>query len=66
MKDSEARAVINLLNKRICQLDEILLAIPHPSDCKCPKCNPHVPDHFARKLSLRLQSGSGFDWFEDV
>jgi hypothetical protein len=48
VKDGEARAVINLLTKRLNQLDKELRIHqePHAKDCKCDFCSGWTPDHF--------------------
>jgi hypothetical protein len=64
MKDREARAVINLLNERIKQLDhEINLSKhPHIKGCKCKDCRGRVPDHMSITFD---KSRGGFGWFKD-
>lgn len=59
MKDSEARKVINLLTKRIKQLDRELQLFknPHPKNCKCKDCKGLVPDY----TSITTY----FDWWDD-
>jgi hypothetical protein len=60
MKDNEAREVINLLNRRLKQLDRELqlLKSPHPKKCGCNDCTGCTPDHFCIKIR-------GLGWFND-
>jgi hypothetical protein len=48
MKDSEARDVINLLTKRVRQLEQELAELrnPHQKGCKCVRCSGWKPDYF--------------------
>jgi hypothetical protein len=48
MKDQQARAVINLLTKRLNELSKevTIHQNPHPKDCKCDFCSGWTPDHF--------------------
>jgi len=66
MKDAEARAIINLLQKRLKQVDKEIqmLKNPHPKDCECNFCQGWTPDHFATTLKNPMNKGR-FMWFEE-
>jgi hypothetical protein len=65
MRDREARDVINLLNKRIKQLDKEIrmLKNPHPKDCKCNFCEGWTPDHLM--ITVDKVASKGYYWFEE-
>jgi hypothetical protein len=64
MKDSEARAIINLLQKRLKQLNKEIqmLKHPHPKNCECKWCQGWTPDHFAITFD---KTRGDFGWFEE-
>jgi len=66
MKDREARAIINLLQKRIKQLNTEIqyLKNPHPSDCKCADCEGRTVDYMSITLKNPMNRGA-YLWFEE-
>lgn len=65
MKDAEVRFVINLLNKRIKQLNHELWLLkqkPHSKECRCSDCLGRRADYFF--ISPDRLHGY-FEWFED-
>ena len=69
MKDSEARDVINLLTKRIRQLDKDLQQVknPHALDCKCKECQGLTADYFMITVGKKHPFGPvvSYEWWED-
>jgi len=65
MKDSEARAVINLLTNRIGQLAEELRVLQenHPKNCDCKVCSGYTPDHFSIDIQT-IHGGKYAPWWK--
>ena len=62
MKDCEARIVINLLTKRIRQLQQEIqkLQAPHVKECRCSACTD--PRFRANYFAIKIE---GVNWWED-